>query len=52
MLIALLPSGEQFDLATTLTTASIAQLGFWVPFAVVCGFATGSFFGPKPKPQA
>jgi hypothetical protein len=46
------PSGEQFDLATTLTTASIAQLGFWVPFAVVCGFATGSFFGPKPKPQA
>ena len=46
------PSGEQFDLATTLTTASIAQLGFWVPFAVVCGFATGSFFGPKSNPQA
>ena len=46
------PSGEQFDLATTLTTASIAQLGFWVPVAVVCGFATGSFFGPKSNPQA
>jgi len=42
------PAGEEFDLATTLTTASIAQLGFWVPFAVVCGFATGSFFGRRP----
>jgi len=41
------PGGEQFDLATTLTTASIAQLGFWVPFSVVCGFATGSFFGQR-----
>ena len=37
------PAGEQFDIARTLTTATIAQLGFWVPFAVVCGFATGGF---------
>ena len=44
------PGGEEFDLATTLTTASIAQLGFWVPFAVVCGFATGSFFSRRPAP--
>jgi hypothetical protein len=44
-------AGDEFDLATTLTTASIAQFGFWVPFSVVCGFATGSFFGRPSKPQ-
>lgn len=37
------PAGEQFDIVTTLQTAAIAQLGFWVPFAVICGFATGGF---------
>ena len=41
------PAGEQFDIARTLTTAAIAQLGFWVPFAVVCGFATGGFVRHK-----
>ena len=42
------PAGEEFDLVTTLATASVAQIGFWVPFAVVCGFATGGFFGRRP----
>ncbi len=42
------PAGEEFNLVTTLATASVAQIGFWVPFAVVCGFATGSFFGRRP----
>ena len=46
------PAGEQFDLVTTLATASVAQLGFWVPFAVVCGFATGGFFGRRPTSQS
>ena len=46
------PAGEQFDLVTTLATASVAQLGFWVPFAVVCGFATGGFFGRRPASQS
>ena len=46
------PAGNEFDFVTTVTTASIAQLGFWVPFAVVCGFASGAFFAKRPASQA
>ncbi|MGC6489328.1 MAG: hypothetical protein ACON4Z_16900 [Planctomycetota bacterium] len=46
------PAGNEFDLWTTVSTAAVAQLGFWVPFAVVCGFASGTFFAKRPAPQA
>ncbi|GEM_PF-3461018 len=46
------PAGNEFDLATTVSTAAVAQLGFWVPFAVVCGFSTGTFFAKRSTPQA
>lgn len=46
------PAGNEFDLYTTVTTAAVAQLGFWVPFAVVCGFASGTFFARSQEPRS
>ena len=42
-------TGEQHDLAKTMAMASVAQLGFWVPFAVVCGCFGASLFARRPK---
>jgi hypothetical protein len=39
------PAGIQRDLGNTLTSASLAQLGFWIPFTIVAGGLAGSLAG-------
>ncbi len=46
------PSGEEHALPKTMALASVAQLGFWVPFAVVCGFVGASLFARRPAERA
>lgn len=41
------PMGIERDLPTTMTSASLAQFGFWVPFSIVAGVATGAWFGKR-----
>lgn len=42
------PAGIQADMAGTIQSASIAQLGFWVPFTVLTGTLLGCvFFGRR-----
>ena len=39
------PPGIERDMADTLISASVAQLGGWVPFTIVGGVLAGSLFG-------
>jgi hypothetical protein len=39
------PAGIEAGMTETMTAASVAQLGFWVPFTVVGGVLAGSVFG-------
>ncbi len=49
------PAGIELDLGETMYAASVAQLGFWVPFTVVTGMVTGtivSFFAGRRSDRA
>lgn len=39
------PPGIELDMANTLLSATIAQVGFWIPWTMIAGSALGSFFG-------
>jgi hypothetical protein len=41
------PPGLERDLATTMQSAALAQLGFWVPFGVIGGTLAGSLFARR-----
>lgn len=41
------PPGLERDLATTMQSAALAQLGFWVPFGVIGGTLAGGLFARR-----
>ncbi|MGE0144142.1 MAG: hypothetical protein AB7I19_10615, partial [Planctomycetota bacterium] len=41
------PPGLEFDMATTMQSAALAQLGFWVPFTVIAGTLAGGVFARR-----
>lgn len=41
------PPGIELDMTTTMVSATIAQGTFWIPWTIVAGFVTGSFFGKR-----
>lgn len=41
------PNGFEYDLERTVTSASIAQFGVWVPFTVLAGGMVGSWFARR-----
>jgi hypothetical protein len=41
------PGGIQVDMADTMVSATIAQLGFWVPFTIVAGTLAGAIVGGR-----
>lgn len=41
------PAGIELDMAGTMQSAAIAQLGFWVPFTVVGGMVVGALVGGR-----
>lgn len=43
------PGIERESMAETMTSAAIAQLGFWVPFTILGGVLAGSLLARRPK---
>jgi len=41
------PPGIERDMPSTMLSATVAQLGFWVPFTIVAGFVSGSLFARR-----
>lgn len=41
------PAGFEYDMATTMTNAAVAQLGIWVPITMLAGGFVGSWFGRR-----
>jgi len=41
------PGGIEVDMAGTMTSAVIAQFGFWVPFTIVAGTLVGAIVGGR-----
>jgi len=41
------PAGFEYDFATTMTNAAVAQLGIWVPITMLAGGFVGSWFGRR-----
>jgi hypothetical protein len=41
------PAGFEYDFATTMTNAAVAQFGIWVPITMLAGGFVGSWFGRR-----
>jgi hypothetical protein len=41
------PSGIERDMGDTMLSAALAQGGFWIPWTIVAGCLTGSFFAKR-----